>query len=512
MKTFGYARISRDEDGKQESIETQSKLIMSYAKDNDIKIENIIQDNNVSGYTFNRPGLNKIKQLINEREIDVLIAKDLSRIGRNNLETLIFLDLLEESNVRLILITDYFDSFDKNDSRDLLDFKSLYNQFYVKDTSRKIKSNMKQKQRDGLVMHPTYGYQKIPGSKNKLIIDEDAAEVVKLIFELCIEGYGSKLISRELNKRGIETPSMYRNRTRGTSCNANWTHGNLWIYTTVYRILKNDAYIGTLRCGKTAKKKIKGKTQMVPEEDHIVHLNYMEPIIDKETFYMVQRLLENRATNNVKAKNLKVHKYAGLIKCKECGKGFVARYNKSKNVTSISYICAVYHRYGKEHCSSHRIKEQELDDIIYSELENQIEKHQEMFESIDISINKSIDLKDSQIQKIEQLEVEIFRMKEEIKSYAKQLARELISEELYNELTEENRKLMKNKISRLEEVKNYSANLKVKKREVISSIEILKEILDKKELTNTDLVMLIEKIVIEEVEEKELLIDVVWRN
>lgn len=177
MNIYGYARLSRDEDNRtKESLEVQQSLIRSYAKENNLNLIKVFVDDNVSGYTFDREGLNKLKELIKEDKVDVLLAKDLSRIGRHNAKTLFFLEFLKEYNVRLVLINEDYDS--KEDDDDIIGIKTWYNERYIKDISKKIKAHIKHKQKEeGLVIIPPFGYMK--NENGKVVIDPEAAPIVK---------------------------------------------------------------------------------------------------------------------------------------------------------------------------------------------------------------------------------------------------------------------------------------------------------------------------------------------
>lgn len=208
MRAYGYVRISKDEDGKKESIETHKNVIIDFARQNGIELINIFEDNNVSGYTFKRDGLNNLKELIEDGMVDALVAKDLSRIGRHNAKVLLFLDYLDDKKVRLMLKSDNYDS--ESDDDTMLGIRAWYNEMYLKDLSKKITANIRQKQKKGLVIVQHYGYMKDPADKNKLIIDEDVAGTIRLIFKMYLDGYGCNRIAQYLNENGYETPSVHK--------------------------------------------------------------------------------------------------------------------------------------------------------------------------------------------------------------------------------------------------------------------------------------------------------------
>ena len=179
--------MSRDEDGKKESIDTQRRVLHSFAGERNITLIDVLEDNNVSGYTLDRPGFNKLKELIEAGMVDLLLVKDLSRVGRHNAKVLLFLDFLTDMNVRLVLMNDNYDS--ESDDDTILGIKTWYNELYLKDLSKKITTNMRQRQKEGLVIVESYGYIKSPHDKNKLLIDESAAQIVRLFFLGILRGW-----------------------------------------------------------------------------------------------------------------------------------------------------------------------------------------------------------------------------------------------------------------------------------------------------------------------------------
>lgn len=497
MNVYGYARISRDEDNKKESIETQKKVLVDYAVEQGLNVIDIFEDNNVSGYTFERPSLTKLKELIENNKVDILIAKDLSRIGRHNAKTLLFLDYLDEHKVRLMLKNDNYDSNSDDDS--IIGIKTWYNEMYLKDLSKKIKTNIRQKQKEGLVIVPCYGYMKDPYNPKKFVIDEEVVDTIKLIFKLYIDGMGCTKIAHYLNEHHYETPSIHKMKKFGFGWKPDWTQKELWYSTSIKSIIRNDAYIGTLRCGVTKIAKMKGKKERVPKEEQIVHEKFFPTIISKEDFELVGQLASSRYNNKVRAKNQKIHRYAGILKCGDCGKGFVAR--RSKNVAlgyKITYVCATFHKYGSELCNGHRIFENDIDELVFGEIKSLLDSAKINLEKIDNDIEqKKIQKKDFE-KAVEILKIKIANGKDEIKNYSRQLAKGLIDEEMFEELTTEVKSNLDVLEKQLIDAENSRDNHANEKERTIKSIEILQRIIDKNELTNADIVMLIEKIIITE--------------
>lgn len=517
MKAYGYVRISRDEDGKKESIETQKKVVRDFAKSNGIELIDIFEDNNVSGYTFEREGLAQLKKLIEQKQVDVLFVKDLSRIGRHNAKVLLFLDYLDDYNVRLMLKSDNYDSSSDDDT--MLGIKAWYNEIYLKDLSKKITANIRQKQKEGLVVVENYGYIKDPNDKNKLIVDEEVADTIRLIFRLYLEGYGCNKIAHYLNERGYETPAVHKEKKQGFGWKPDWTQKDLWYASSIKRILRNDAYIGTLRCGVTRVKKMKGKKIRVPEEEHYVHPDYMPPIIDKEDFMLVQQIFDKRVDEKVRAKNQKIHRYAGILKCADCGKGFVARSRMTESKGKvITYVCASFQRYGSQICTGHRIMEEDLDEIIIEQLQKLICSASLKLEDIDNSLSERLGKQTEREGLIEKLNGRILKKEEEIKGYARQLAQGYISEKLFIELNKETKQELKKLEQQLKEASKGLEDDDYNKEQIINAMDILKGILRKKELNNTDITMLVDKIIVKETDEigpynrPKVEVEVIWNT
>jgi DNA invertase Pin-like site-specific DNA recombinase len=510
MRAYGYVRISRDEDGKKESIETQKKVIIDFAQQNGIELIDIFEDNNVSGYTFERDGLNKLKELIEDGQVGALVAKDLSRIGRHNAKVLLFLDYLDDKKVRLMLKSDNYDS--ESDDDTMLGIRAWYNEMYLKDLSKKITANIRQKQKEGLVIVQHYGYMKDPADKNKLIIDEDVADTVRLIFKMYLEGYGCNKISQYLNSHGYETPAVHKMKKFGFGWKPNWTQKDLWYATSVKRILRNDTYIGTLRCGTTKVSKMKGKKVRVDEQEQYVHPDFMPAIIDKEDFNMAQQIFEKRFNEKVRAGNQKIHKYAGILKCGSCHKGFVARKQKAK----MAYVCSTFHKFGAQYCSSHRVMEEDLDEIILAELNKLLYMAELRLDEVDKNVAERLSKKRDYVKQAEKTRINIHKKEEEIKGYARQLAQGFISEKMFLELSGDANRELARLEEQLTELEKLAESNEYEKENIIKSIDVLRDIIQNKALTNTNITLLIDKINIKETDEigeynrPKLDIEIVW--
>lgn len=512
MRVYGYSRISRDEDKENyDTIITQNKIIARFSiTEIGHSVIKVFEDDNISGYTFNRNGLNKLKQLIEDGQVDVLLTKDLSRIGRHNAKTLLFLEYLEEHNVRIILIHDNYDS-DKDDD-DIIGIKTWYNEKYVKDISKKIKANLKEKQEEtGLITKVPFGYMRDEEQRHRLIVDEEAAAIVRKIFALYIDGNGGRKIANILNEEGILTPSGYIYHKTGKKISSNIA--KRWSGTHVMRIIKNDVYIGNLRCGKTERKKINGKTHRLDKHEHIVHENHHQPIISIEDFELAQNIVKGRIDNNVRGTSDGINLFIGFLKCGDCGGGFM-KVNKKRSPPS--YICTNNHHYGASFCSSHKINEEQLKKIILDKLEMMKNHIENNLDKLDKEINDLANFTINYDKSIKKYNIKITDKREEIKNYSKQLAKGIISEEIASEIIRETNKELKQLEFQLSELVKLQETNSDMKEKAINSLDIINEIIESEDLTRRNLEKLIKSITIKQLSKSKagvkpvLSIDVEW--
>lgn len=283
-----------------------------------------------------------------------MIIKDLSRLGRNNAKTLLFLDFLEEHGVRVITFDGRYDSLKDNDT---VGIDTWFNERYVRDISRKIRSNLRFKiQKGEYIGHAPYGYEKSQYEKNKLIIYKDQADIVRRIYSLYKEGYGYSYIANVLNKEGVESPAEAA-----------------WNAVAVRRILLSRVYAGDTVQGVSEKISFKSKkTRRLPESRWVITESTHEPIISKEEFEEIQRI---RKGKNVIAGPHKgvIHVFRGVIFCGGCGSVMFARKRQGR---PMSYICSSYGRSGRSSCKSHHIREKSLTSIILDDLLGLLEDRQ----------------------------------------------------------------------------------------------------------------------------------------
>lgn len=353
-----YIRLSKEDEEKEkysesESIQNQRTLLMQYIKENKLNFIAEYVDDGVSGTSFDRPAFNKMIEDIEQGKINMVITKDLSRLGRNYVQSGYYTETyFPEHNVRYIAILDNIDTGLDSANNDIAPFKSILNEMYAKDTSKKINSVLQSKRKQGEYLGTApYGYKKDPENKYHLIKDEEAAEVVKTIFRMFLEGYGTMQIADYLSEQKIPIPSDYNKRNRGTK---SITYG-LWAQSTVRFILSNEVYTGTVIQGK--RKKISFKSNKfvdVPEEDWIRVPNMHEAIVSQEDYQRARKIIEaTKGSRN----DVNDYLFKGLLKCYDC-KGYIGIRSPDKN-GNIYGRCQRYGRYGKfDVCSPHNFNYQ----------------------------------------------------------------------------------------------------------------------------------------------------------
>ena len=420
-----YERLSRDDElqGEGNSIVNQKKTLEEYAKKN--HLENIIHftDDGISGTQFDRPGFMAMMNGVNQGNIGCIIVKDISRLGRDYLKVDQCMEILRQKGVRLIAINDNVDSFYRED--DFTPFRNIMNEWYARDTSRKIQSTFRSKGESGkhTARTPPYGYIKDERDKNKWIVDEKAAEVVRRIFNMTMQGNGPYRIAKILESEKVDIPAYHQQKLGyGLYQSKNFEPPYRWCSSTIASILKKQEYLGYTVNFKTRKHFKDKKSKYVSEDNWLIFENTHEPIIDQETFDNVQRI-----RGNVKRYPDGWGEYpplTGLMYCADCGsKMYVHRTSNYKNIPY--YTCSAY---TKTPCdtlcpSAHRIKaeavlnhiRETLKDIkkyLYEDNEDFIRSIQnEMKEKEKIEIEKKkIRLTESQnrLQELERLMCRIY--------------------------------------------------------------------------------------------------------
>ena len=452
-----YVRLSREDDkyqkcnknNKSESIENQIKFLKAFVKAQGWNIVDIYIDDGYSGTNFNRPGFIRMKNDIESGKVNLVVTKDLSRLGREYIETGFYLEkYFPQKNIRYIAVNDGIDTFDQNNSNnDVTPFKSVLNDMYAKDISKKVRTALLTKAIDGdnIKSFMPYGYKKNLDYKGKMIIDTEVSDIVYLIFHMYKSGKTKKQICTYLDENNIETPLKYKERT------SNYANPNkrtyLWSISTITKILRDRTYIGDLVQHKyyTISYKIK-KSIKLDESQYIITENNHEPIIDKDTFYIVQEMLDKQA-NEWNYTNRAPHLLKGLVFCSECG--CRVTYNKNHG-KYFRLVCSRYKKQGKKFCSNINMREDFLIDNVIDSLNKNIKLY---LKEDNIIVNKTQKKDD---KKNNEKNTYICRISE-IEKYMKNLYQDkvdgLIDNETFSNLLENYRNEKKNYEEKLSKIK-----------------------------------------------------------
>lgn len=370
LRTALYCRLSKDDDmaqGDSESIKTQKAMLTQYAKEHGFMVVEIYVDDGWSGLNFDRPDFNRMLDDIEAGRIDVVITKDLSRLGRDHLKVGHFTEIyFPMKNVRYIAVNDCVDTANRNN--DIAALKNVMNEFYSRDNSRKIRSSIRARAKAGLYRcsYAPFGYRKAPDNHNRLIIDEETAPIVKRIFELAGAGMGAHKIAKQLREEQAAAPSWWQH-TRGekdySERFSNPENKYEWSHTVIRNIIKNPVYLGhTIMCKKEIIFKV-GKYRDIPEEEQIRVDNTHEPLVTQEDFDNANaKILSRRrdTTDNF------VSPFSGLVKCGTCGKALSLRY-WGKDRHHI-FVCTTYARNTKS-CTDHRIFYDDLYNAVLADIQ-----------------------------------------------------------------------------------------------------------------------------------------------
>ena len=360
----GYCRISVDEelDRDNVSIENQKAIIEDFVKhkfpDSTLTF---YEDRDRSGYTFEqREGYQAMRRGLMTHKYDILVVKDFSRFSRRNSRGLVELEDLRDAGVRIISIGDNID-FPNDDDWLKIQFQFLINEMPVTDTSKKVKSVIRRRQQDGKwICAAPYGY--IINKRGEFELVPTEAEIIREIFRLYLDGWGYKKIANYLTEEGVPTPRMTeRERKEAAGEDYRRTVKPVWSIVTVQGILDNDFYIGTLRQGKYARKKINGDSVRRDQLEHLVFENHHQAIIDYRTYATVRALRDKRSTAHYRGVKKYDNVYSGFLECGDCGSPMFAM---SRPDLRDAYRCGEYHRRGRKACTSHHIRVDKLDELL----------------------------------------------------------------------------------------------------------------------------------------------------
>ena len=500
MKVWLYYRLSRDEDEELNSLNNQRKIIYNFAVSNGHEVVGESFDDNVSGMHFNREGIDKIYEVVEAGKIEAIIVKDLSRLGRHRTQTALFIDYLRERNVRVLSATENIDTFNENDDL-IIGFKGLVNDFYARDGSRRVRTGYRQTQKEGIVTIPPFGYFKDKNTK-KVVVVEEAAETVRLIFSAYVDGSGMKAIARTLNEQRRKTPALMQAELinkRLPNTQDGILKKYLWDATMVARILRDESYIGTLICHKSERNKINKTFRFTDPEEQFRHENYLPMIVTREIWEQAQALLAERKEKNVRAgTNRGILRYGGLLRCKDCGRTFIGKRIKLKSGERVAYVCDTYHRYGKEHCSSHMVDEESLDRLIGAEILRTKKMYEENWSQMEGLIERWTPKASTASAKISKLQEHILLLEEEVEVILMERIRDKANAERYDRMIAKREEQIAEAKKQIEELQNISEMLRSRQAKLKRDISLIDDILREGKMSEAHLRMLVEKILVHE--------------
>ena len=507
-KTALYCRLSQDDgiEGDSNSIQNQKAILQKFAEDHHFPSPCFYVDDGFSGGTFQRPAFQQMISDMENGEIGIIVTKDLSRLGRNQLHTGLYIEeRFPMFGVRYIAINDNVDT-DSSESNDLMPFKNLFNEWFIRDTSRKIRAVLKAKAERGerLGSRAPYGYRKAPDTK-KLIVDEEAAAIVRRIFAMCASGSGPSQIARILKKEQILTPTMYAYTRYGiTHTCLDTAHPYNWSDSAIANLLENEIYLGNTVNMKHSSRSYKDKRRVEhPREECMVFENTHPALITREVWDIVQRVRKNkRRLTKMEEQN----KYSGLVFCADCGSNMVLHRAHTMSASYNHFTCRTYKKDG-EACTGHYIRECVLDEIVLEDLRrvtSAAREHPEKFAAY-IGSKQSAELQ----REIRRQEKELAAMRKR-KAELDAIFKKLYEDSVLGRITTEQFQMLSG--SYTEEQNLITVGIPQKENEIqrlretvsgtVSFLDKAKRYTDITELTPELLRLFIEKIVVHEKEVK----------
>lgn len=500
-----YLRLSnqnlKEDSDESDSIGNQEALLRTFLKSHpDIEIKSVFKDDGWSGVNFDRPGFQKMMQKIYDGEIDCVVVKDLSRLGRNHTETGKYITrVFPAFGVRFIAANDHIDTADSTSDSDniIIPFKDLLNDSYSRDISMKIRSARVVMNEAGEFsgQFKPYGYNVDPQDKNHYVIDPEAAAVVRKIYSWTFDGLGITEVANRLNRLHILCPIEYKRMKSGKT-----PTGKKWNVFQVYRTLRNDVYAGTLRLGKTTTPNYKVKKQIrIPKENQYVFPDAHEPIISKEEFALMQDVLSRdvRAHSGTKgdSKYAYVYPLTGFVYCADCGASMIIKTVRVEGHVYRYFLCGE-HKQNKEICSSHTVPMEKMNAMVLKALNAHLKmllKTEAMINDSNIGVLAQPRMEKLQIR-IGQLLEKKYRLTECINGLRRDVDDGILTESEYQELKSDYEQ-------QIEELSQDAAELEMEKQTALAKeIDNLKWVIDYKdrgtltELTRREVVVFINRI------------------
>ena len=507
-----YERLSRDDEmqGESNSITNQKKYLEDYAVQHGFGNIQHFSDDGYSGTNFNRPAFNSLLTEIEAGRVGTVIVKDMSRFGRNYLQVGFYTEMMfPKKNVRFIAANNGVDSANPADN-DFTPFLNIMNEWYAKDTSKKIKAVFKAKMRDGKRVSGAvpYGYYRKPEDKQTLYVDEASASVVRRIFQLACDGMGATAIADTLSEDKILIPSAYARQNHPEDCQCtNYHDPYTWNATTVGYILNRREYLGHTVLGKTTRDNFKTKRKRIANEDELlVFYNTHEAIIDQETYDKAQRMRKRVSPRRNSEKP--AHRLSGLLYCADCGSRLAYINSKPKDGkiydSNQAFRCSRYHN--KYHsCTGHYIKASTIEMLIYQATKRVsqyvLKDEKEFVEQLKAQYELQCE-KDNTDDKIELLEAKrrMMDLADLIKGLYENFTLGRLPERQFNRLMTEYDTEQSSLEQRISELETATERISTKAVQIDKFVRLVKKYRDFEELTTPMLYDFIEKVVIHEAE------------
>lgn len=507
LKVVIYLRLSKEDgDSESMSISNQRKILHEYARNHNMEITDEYVDDGVSGYTMNRKDFNRLKQDLNNDVVDVILVKDLSRLGRHNAKVQLFVENMIEIDKRVISLGESFDSILPN-CLDTLGIHTWSNEKLIRDTSQKVRGSIRTLQKEGKwLCRVPYGYVKDDFDKYKYCVDETTAPYVRMIFDMYINGDGVNMLAQKLNSMKIPSPSIVRKmRCEAKGKPYRQPVRKLWDPMAVKRIITNDFYIGTLTLGKTKARSINGKQILQDKENMYIFKNAHEPIIDEQTFQIAQQLLIDRNTHKYRGVSKKTDAiFSRMLECADCGKRLVMRGIGVQN--DSKYVCGTYNNYGVTQCSAHTINEYELKLVLFEFLEHCRDNLSDIIEDVDKIIQAEIQSRGQSNDSVLQLTKQLEAIKSSVSVLIEQKMRETIKnpsmidiiDKTYDEAINERYKEIQMLEKQIDDQDKFAQQELKLKKNLNSALNIINEVIMSQQITRKQLLLLVDKVVVYE--------------
>jgi DNA invertase Pin-like site-specific DNA recombinase len=486
-----YCRLSRDDGGDAESnsISTQKEMLSRYAKDQGFIVYDVYVDDGFSGTTFERPDFKRMIGDIEDGKVGIVICKDLSRLGRNNALVAYYTELyFPDNDIRFIAVNDGIDTF-KGDN-EIMGFKSIINEYYARDISKKVRSSNKALAQSGKFIgsQAPYGYKKADDDRHKLVVDEYAASIVRHMFQMAARGETPRQIANALRLEKILIPRAYQTRQHVE-------FPTDWYKQTVIKILRNLEYTGCVVSHKFSSKSFKNKKLISnPESEWIIVPNTHEPIVDEDTFEKVQRLI---SVKRPPSKSGKENIFSGLLGCSTCGSNLSFLGSGTKKG---AYVCNRYRRL-PSHCASHYISYDKLSGLVLADIQRRMREadaHKDNLSGYIEKILSACENSDSlgAKQEIEKIRARDSELDKIIKKLVEQNALGIMEDDRFAVLLAEYEAEGKASRSRISELQGVLSKRRSEAENIRRFYELLGEYTELSELTAPILNDLIERIVV----------------